>query len=300
MKKAWILLILLFTLSLTGCSKQKDIYKEQILAIESNYEKKIISESGLYYKGEEIYFRTILKDQLKKDKMEFNNEVSSYFVSGYYEGKVFYSYVFDFKKIMIGYINTSDYSIHNIYVSSENSSQLYIGNINDNYCIFYKTNYMIHGKFVEYYVYDYLSNTIIESDSNQNGIDTSVVDKYEKEVVLSISRVSYLYNNESYEISARDGEAIIKKEDFNIEINYDYILNKSDILKEIDKIVGDRKDQLGMDIFSIDGALYIVVYSESTKFGSGDLIPVIFSYDIATDTFDYIGATPYKEILYIE
>ena len=53
MKKALILLILLVSLSLTGCSKQKDIYKEQILAIESNYEKKIISKSGLYYKGEE-------------------------------------------------------------------------------------------------------------------------------------------------------------------------------------------------------------------------------------------------------
>jgi hypothetical protein len=92
----------------------------------------------------------------------------------------------------------------------------------------------------------------------------------------------------------------IQKDEFNVVINYDYVLNKSDTLKEIDNIVGDKKDTLGLEIFAIDEALYIVLYSEQTMFGRGDLIPVIFTYDIAADTFEYVGATPHEDILYIE
>ena len=299
MKKTLFLLILLFTLVLTSCSEQKDIIETQILSIESN-NKKIISKYGLYYNGEEINYLSLIKNKLKQDNKEYNNDVTHYFRSKYYEEKIFFSYIYDFRNIMIGYIDATDYSINNTYVTSENSSELYLGHLNDNYCIYYKTNYLIHDKYVEYFVYDYLSNTIIESDSNSNGIEKSVLEHYKKEVLSNISRNNYIYNNESYEIEARNSQAIITKDGLNIVINYDYVLNKSDVLKEIDGIVGKGKKQLGIDIFAINESLYIILYSKLTKFGSGYLIPVIFSYDIATDTFEYVGATPFEDILYIE
>ena len=43
------LVTLIIMISLTGCFENE--CKEPILAIESNYDKKIISRSGLYYRG---------------------------------------------------------------------------------------------------------------------------------------------------------------------------------------------------------------------------------------------------------
>ncbi len=297
MKKAFLLLLISFTLALTKCSEDRNLTEEKILAVECNNGRNIISRYGLCNKGESIGYFTLLNNQLKKDNKKNNSEVSSYFDSKYYDGKIFFSYIYDFGKIMIGYIDANDYSVNNTYVTSETSSQLYIEHVNDNYCIFYKT---VHNEYVEYFVYDYISNKIIDSKSNSNGIDKSVLDPYKKDITSYISRTSYTYNNEVYKIDELNGKATIKKDDFNITIDYEYVLNRSDSLKEIDNIVGDSINSLGIEFFAIKETLYIVFYSESTLFGRGYLIPVIFSYDIIADTFIYVGATRYEHILYIE
>ena len=154
MKKVFCLVMSILMIVLTSCSTQKDIYEEQILAIESNYDKKIISRYGLYYKGEEINYFTLWHNQLKKDNKDLNQEASHYHQTKYYQGKVFFSYDYDSGKTMIGYIDLSDYSITNSYVTSEASGALYLEHINDNYCIYYKVFFTIHNKYVEYYVYD--------------------------------------------------------------------------------------------------------------------------------------------------
>ncbi len=294
------LVMSILMVSLTSCFSvaERNMYEEQILTIKSNYDKKIISRYGLYYGDEKINYFTLFKNQLKKDNKELNNEASHFFKTGYYQGKVFFSYAYDFGKIMIGYIDSSDYSITNSYVTSEKSGELHLEHINDNYCIYYTT--ALNNKYAEYYVYDYLSNSIVESGSNSNGIDKSVVNKYKKKVTSNISRSNYVYNGESYKLSTYNGKATIEKDEFNVVINYDYVLNKSAALKEIDKIVGGRKNTIGLDIFAIDEALYVVLYSESTMLGTGVLIPVIFLYDVVADTFEYVGATPYEDILFIE
>ena len=287
-------------LSLTSCFSptERAMYEEQVLSIESNYDKKIISRLGLYYGGEEISYSTLLKNQLKKDNKKFNDEATNYLRSGYYKGKILFSYTYDFGKAMIGYIDSSDYSITCSYVTYEDSGELYIEQINDRYCIYYTP--ALNNKYTDYYVYEYMSNSIVDSGSDSNGINKGVVNKYKMKVTLNISGSKYVYNNESYELRVYNGEATIENDDFNVVIDYDYVLNKSDTLKEIDEIVGDKKSTIDIDIFAIDEALYIVLFSESTMLGTGVLIPVVFLYDIVTDTFEYVGATPYRDILYIE
>ena len=293
------LVVLMIMFSLTSCLENE--CEEPILAIESNYDKKIISKYGLYYKDEKIDFYTLFENQLKKDNKEINNEAPHYLRTAYYQGKVFFSYSYDFGKIIIGYIDSSDYSITNSYVTSESTDSIYFEHINDYYCIYSKGSSPVHNQFVEYFVYDYRSNSIVEFGSDADGIDKSVIDKYKKEVTSNISERNYVYNGELYQLRTRNGDATIEKDGFNVVINYDYVLERSATLKEIDNIlVEGKKGTPGIAIFAINEVLYIALFSEFTMFGRGDLIPVIFTYDIATDTFEYIGATPYYDIIYIE
>ena len=78
-----------------------------------------------------------------------------------------------------------------------------------------------------------------------------------------------------------------------ITIDYEYVLLRSEEMRQIDAIIGDYKKTTSAELILYEDRVYVVMESVfvGMPFATGELIPIIFEYNYQTDSFDYIGAT---------
>ena len=152
---------------------------------------------------------------------------------------------------------------------------------NDNYYIFQQ---LFEGSsYPGYFVIDSKNNLLIENISDPTPYQDGT--EYDSDFVY--------VNGVKYEItSSYHDKNILKFNDESLEINYDYVLTRSEEMRKIDSIIGPYKRELRTTLISFENKrLYVILESEFGMFGAGELKPVVFEYIIESDTFEYIGCT---------
>ena len=107
---------------------------------------------------------------------------------------------------------------------------------------------------------------------------------------------NYIVNDKIYIIEQDNHKVTILEQDTQIklEIDEDYIYERSDAYKQIHEIYGQYIQQAETCYIICNNQLYIYARSFNGLIGGGELRPVVFKYDIEKDEFSYIGCLLYN------
>lgn len=285
MKKLLICFLLLCVISLSSCAQKRDKIEKQLLdlGISENYQ--ICSISGIRSNTQNVSFCELIKEQIYKDKKEINSETIDYPSYTYRDNLIFFFVRYYDDNYICGYINFYSLEIIYEYFEGKDINPSY-KHINENFVIITICSN-------EYIIIDYKNNTFKKVDDNE-------INKYFCEEIKHNYNDKYIENSKEYIIKKEEnGIEIYYNEKRKVFINNDYINEKSAIYQEIMNIVDGTSRTIEWNFKINNNELYIIINSELTMFGRGNLIPIVFRYNIETEEFYYVGSTSYYKILEI-
>ena len=285
MKKLLICILLLCVISLSSCAQKRDKIEKQLLdlGISENYQ--ICSISGIRSNTQNVSFCELIKEQIYKDKKEINSETIDYPSYTYRDNLIFFFVRYYDDNYICGYINFYSLEIIYEYFEGKDINPSY-KHINENFVIITICSN-------EYIVIDYKKNTFKKVDDNE-------INKYFCEEIKHNYNDKYIENSKEYIIkNEENGIEIYYNEKRKVFINNDYINEKSAIYQEIMNIVDGTSRTIEWNFKINNNELYIIINSELTMFGRGNLIPIVFRYNIENEEFYFVGSTSYYKILEI-
>lgn len=285
MKKILICILLLCVISLSSCAQKRDKIEKQLLdlGISENYQ--ICSISGIRSNTQNVSFCELIKEQIYKDKKEINSETIDYPSYTYRDNLIFFFVRYYDYNYICGYINFYSLEIIYEYFEGKDINPSY-KHINENFVIITICSN-------EYIVIDYKNNTFKKVDDNE-------INKYFCEEIKHNYNDKYIENSKEYIIKKEEnGIEIYYNEKIKVFINNDYISEKSAIYQEIMNIVDGTSRTIEWNFKINNNELYIIINSELTMFGRGNLIPIVFRYNIENEEFYFVGSTSYYKILEI-
>lgn len=285
MKKILICILLLCVISLSSCAQKRDKIEKQLLdlGISENYQ--ICSISGIRSNTQNVSFCELIKEQIYKDKKEINSETIDYPSYTYRDNLIFFFVRYYDDNYICGYINFYSLEIIYEYFEGKDINPSY-KHINENFVIITICSN-------EYIVIDYKNNTFKKVDDNE-------INKYFCEEIKHNYNDKYIENSKEYIIKKEEnGIEIYYNEKIKVFINNDYISEKSAIYQEIMNIVDGTSRTIEWNFKINNNELYIIINSELTMFGRGNLIPIVFRYNIENEEFYFVGSTSYYKILEI-
>ena len=288
-------LIIVFLFSACNIQKEKDERREDLLAIQGEGNHYFIDQEGYIKDDKKVYFSDLIMKKIEDDGIvyvpdpgQFQSQIKRYDVTvKLFKEIVYFTMRYHVSEddkvadVIVGYIEIRSEKI--VYYNTQITTKEYYGiNLfplmaNDKYFLF-KQPREFSRKDV-YYIIDKSNNVLLEKVSDI----TPYKDGVEDDVTL------IQFNDKTYEVQ---GNALCCGEETLI-IDYEYVLKRSEIMAQIDVIMGVYKKTVIERLIPYKNRLYIVIESAyiGMPFGTGELIPVVFEYDFEKDSFDYIGAT---------
>lgn len=277
---------------------KSDERKEAVWAIQGAGKHYLINDEGYIIDNKQVYFSDIIKDKAKKDGLilpepddaqtkRYEIDANIYRETVYFTMRYFVSDDDKNADVLVGYINIPNEEItyYNTHISTNEEYGIYLmpNCANQNYFIFRQPR-EYYRKDV-YYIIDKSNNTLLERVSD--------VAPY-KDGTENQSSVLY-FNDEEYKIAEgkrRDGANELCHGEQTLKIDYEYVLARSEKMRQINDIIGGYKKEIRENLISYENRLYVVMESiYEGFFGRGELMPVVFEYKFETDTFEYIGST---------
>lgn len=284
--------LMLLVLPLVGCS-----YQNKILNVKVEEERGIVCERGYIESKKKVDFTELVRKTLRKDKKDYNDEKA--LLSLYFEGKMFFSYEYSQNDQIIGYINIDDFSVTYTYFNYEKNfdqSIFYPVAADENSCLFIEYIDTTKKNYAAFY--DFNNNEMInEKASDDDKEYEDYIRKYNNYIVKN--RYECNVDGKTYSLRSLNDNVRIQDEAGNVvsTIDYNYILQRSEKMKEIDAIVKNEKIIPRLTIYTANNEIFIDVRSRTTSSVEGVLIPVVFKYNMSSDKFTYIGAAPYGDVV---
>ena len=288
-------LIIVFLFSACNIQKEKDKRKEDLLAIQGEGNHYFIDQEGYIKDDKKVYFSDLIMKKIEDDGIvyvpdpgQFQSQIKRYDVTvKLFKEIVYFTMRYHVSEddkvadVIVGYIEIRSEKI--VYYNTQITTKEHYGiNLfplmaNDKYFLF-KQPREFSRKDV-YYIIDKSNNVLLEKVSDI----TPYKDGTEDDVTL------IQFNDKTYEVQ---GNALCCGEE-TLVIDYEYVLERSEIMAQIDVIMGVYKKTVTERLIPYKNRLYIVIESDyiGMPFGTGELIPVVFEYNFEKDSFDYIGAT---------
>lgn len=284
--------LMLLVLPLAGCS-----YQNKILKVKAEEERGIVCERGYIESKKKVDFTELVQKTLRKDKKDYSEEKA--LLSLYFGDKMFFSYEYSKNDQIIGYISIDDFSVTYTYFSYEKNfdqSIFYPVAADENSCLFIEYIDTTKNNYAAFY--DFKNNEMINAKASDD--DTEYEDyirKYNNYIVKN--RYECNVAGKTYSLRSLDDKVRILDDAGNIvsTIDYNYILQRSEKMKEIAAIVKDEIIIPRLTIYTANNEIFIDVRSRTTSLVEGVLIPVVFKYNMSNDTFTYIGAAPYGDVV---
>ena len=298
MKRKKITTIILSFVALflfAGCNffEEQIQRKEALLAIQGKGNHYFIDEEGYIKDNERVYFSDLIMDKIETDgevsvPKPDKSQTKRYDVDAkILKDTVYFTMRYRISEddkvadVIVGYIDirSKEITYYNTQISTREEYGINLLPImaNDNYFLFRQPREFSRKDV--YYIIDKNNNVLLEKVSDI----TPYKDGTEDDANL------IEFNDKTYEIN---GNALHCGEE-TIAIDYEYVLLRSEEMKQIDEIIGNYKKSTSAKLISYEDRVYVVMESVlvGMPFATGELIPIIFEYDVQTDSFDYIGAT---------
>lgn len=308
-KKLIAVLLLVAAVFLPACNlikkideinTKRDERKKAVLAIQGAGKHYLINEEGYVIDNKQVYFSDLIRDKTKKDGFvlpepddaqtkRYEINANLYHETVYFTMRYFVSDDDKTADVLVGYVDIPNEEItyYNTRISTNEEYGIYLmpNCANENYFIFRQPR-EYYRKDV-YYIIDKSNNALLERISD--------AEPY-KDGTENQSSVLY-FNDEEYKIveNRSDGANELCYGEQTLTIDYEYVLARSEKMRQIDEIIGKSKGEVRENLISYGNRLYVVMESVYEGFfGRGDLMPVVFEYNFQTDAFDYIGATEFN------
>lgn len=302
MKKFWAIILTVVCafsagLCFTSCSKimkERQEREDKLLAIEGVGGHYFVDTEGYILENERVYFSDLIMEKIEKDGVIFvpRPKEKRYQVdaklrkdTAYFSMRYNVSEENKDADVIVGYIHikTNEIVYYNTHISTREEYGIYLMPkvANDNYFIFRQIRE--YSRKDVYYVIDVANGVLMERVSD--------ITPYQDGTENAASFVHH--DGVAYEIAGdfSDGANSLVFGEERLMIDYSYVLARSEEMKQIDDIVGQYKRSVREHLIAYQNRLYVVVESDWSMFGGGELIPVVFEYHFETDSFTYIGAT---------
>lgn len=292
-------LIVVFLFSACNIQKEQDKRKEDLLAIQGKGNHYFIDEEGYIKDNKRVYFSDLIMDKIETDgAVSVPNPGQSQTKRYAINAKLFKENVYftmpyrvsDDNKVadvIVGYIEIKSEKItyYNTQISTEEEYGIDLLPLtaNDDYFMFRQPREYLRKDI--YYIIDVKNSVLLEKITD--------IDSYKDGTEDDANLISF--DDKIYEIIGdfQDGANVLRCGEETLTINYEYVLERSETMAQIDAIMGDYKKNVREHLISYKNRLYIVIESAyaGMPLATGELIPVVFEYNFEKDSFDYIGAT---------
>lgn len=293
--------LIVVVVSFVGCSitdRRNEIWN-QINAIPKNENYVVVSNYEYNSVSKEANFQEITKEKIMSDgkKIAKKNTETKYYTF-LTESNVVFSYRYNEKneinQYALGFIAFDSLEVSVFYTESI-AYDLRICFVDNDY-ICYKAFYLSSENGQSLDKTDFLILNKVTGEYITELNEDIAKGKYGKNLESPAYTDTYISDDIAYEIVSG---GLKNKEVEDIEIivqtpTYESVLQKNEILQEIDKIVG-KESYKQVGYFVTNGReLFVVFESESNMMGKGFLNAVVFKCDLSFETFEYIGCCSTK------
>lgn len=286
-------IIVIFLFSACGVQDGQEKRKADLLAIEGKGNCYFIDSEGYIKDNERVYFSDLIMDKIEADGVisvpkPDKSQTKRYDINPkLFCETIYFTMLYNVSEdnkvadVIVGHIEIKSEEIvyYNTQISTREAYGINLLPImaNDNYFLFEQPREFSRKDV--YYIIDKNNNVLLEKVSD--------ITPYKDGTENKSDFVNL--NDKTYEIN---GNAL-RCGDETLEIDYEYVLLRSEEMQQIDEIIGNYKKSTRAKLISYGNRLYVVIASASSgmPFGTGELIPVVFEYKIQSDSFNYIGAT---------